>query len=117
MAIDSRGDEMTRYQRLLVRITAALIVFGIGPPVIELLLMPLLRTTPSVGSLLSLPLAVWGFLDYALGKVLCAILAICALLVVVSTGIGWWIKVGLAASAGIACFVILHWAERLSHEW
>jgi hypothetical protein len=113
---------MTLWNRILIRATCALIVIGASPPVLEILLKPLLPRFPGpVLSAILFPIifvfSIWGFLDYAVGKVICVILAICVILVLVSPGIKWWIKIDIAGSAGITFYAVLHWVQRLSHGW
>jgi hypothetical protein len=110
-------QELTRSSRLLVRVTAILLVLGIGPPAIDFFFSPIFRHLQFMSQVISLPLSLWGFLDYALGKALCVAIAACVLAVLIKPGIQWWIKLVLLASALLTVPLVLHWVERLSHEW
>ena len=56
-------------------------------------------------------------MDYALGKALCFAIAGCVVVVLIKREIQWWMKLVLLASALLTVPLVLHWAERLSHEW
>jgi hypothetical protein len=110
-------QEMTRSSRVLVWTTGLLIMLGIGPPAIDFLFNPIFRQLHSLPFVITLPLSLWGFMDYALGKVLCFAITACVLVVLIKPGIRWWAKLVLLASALLAVPLVLHWVERLSHEW
>jgi hypothetical protein len=107
---------MTRRARILVWTTWILIAFAISGPALELL-DPLVHHLPSFVAVLFGPFALLAFLDYAFGKVVCVALAFCTVLVLLSGGINWWVKIAITVSAAVTCYVTPHWVEKVKHLW
>jgi hypothetical protein len=114
---------MRRRDRVLLWITGGVLAISISGPAMEYVIGPVInpvlrRLFPvHAPTLIMAPFALLWFLDYVLGKGFCVLLAVCVLLVLVSSGIWWWIKIGLTVSAGFTCYVLLRWVERVSHQW
>ncbi len=116
MAKGSRGNEVTPSARVLVRTTYILLAFTMSGPAMDLI-DPFVHHIPKFMTYVLAPLALLNFLDYAFGKVACALLTVCVLLVLVTKSIRWWIKIALTVSAAFAWYVTPPWIEKVKHMW
>lgn len=107
---------ITRGARALVLTTCALLALAISGPAMDII-DPYVHHIPKFMTYVLAPLAMLNFLDYLFGKPACAFLAVCVLLVLVTKGVKWWIKIALTLSAAFAWHVTPPWVDKVKHMW
>jgi hypothetical protein len=105
----------------LIWITRALIALALPAPLFAIVLARV-RTSPSPGSLFDVPLrvlvgiyAIYEFLLWVSGKIVCGVLATLTILVALRRGIDPRTRALTVAAGSITCCLLLWWVTSHAH--
>ena len=88
-------------------------------PVTWFIVDPILRRHQGVElpMIIVAPFALFNFLLYALGRVLCGVLAICLLIALFLREVSFRARLITAIVGGLACATLLYWVTLVQHSW
>jgi hypothetical protein len=105
--------------RTFIRTVWVLIAITMIGPATWFIVDPILRRHPGVElpMIVVAPFALFNFLLYALGKVLCAILAIFSVIVLFLREIPFTTRLITTIIGALTCSTLLYWATLVRHSW